>query len=214
FCRRLYQHLLARLQNRARPSLRVLKTCVNFSSGTPISLLDNVIHSHKALLLQGTAGHEGLIIRTVGSRANVAILNSSCASSKSSGDTRSIQYARVEGIFHGDVVTRIGDHDGDAATSERIEFLWVRWLTSQGRSMGAEGLDLLSLPPLSDPSCFGFVDPKTVVRDCHLVPKFSKENLEVQSIESRSTPRHATSGNQTKVFFLNPFVLDRNPSGY
>ncbi|KAH6896071.1 hypothetical protein BKA70DRAFT_1116929, partial [Coprinopsis sp. MPI-PUGE-AT-0042] len=176
-----------------------------------ISLLNNLIHSHKVLLLSGSAGQDQRVIRAVGSKANVAVLDSSCAGSTSSG-AHPIQYARVEGIFHGDAALGTSGHDGGVAKDERIEFLWVRWLTTKGRSMGSEGLDLLSLPPLSDPNSFGFVDPKTVVRDCHLVPKFSKENLEAQDLESGLTPLHAGSSDQAKVFFLNPFVLDRDLS--
>ncbi|KAH6883618.1 hypothetical protein BKA70DRAFT_1125823 [Coprinopsis sp. MPI-PUGE-AT-0042] len=180
------------------------------SSRASISLLDNLIHSHKILLLPKSAGSRkfdgqgGRIIRTVGSKANVAILNPSYTGSNSPG-IHPIHYARVEGIFHGNIVSVTGDHDG-VDTSERIDFLWVRWFSSKGRSMGTEGLHLLTLPPLSDTSCFGFIDPQSVVQDCHLVPKFSKENAKCQDIES-SLVAPRGGDDETKAFFLNPFIF-------
>ncbi|KAH6880574.1 hypothetical protein BKA70DRAFT_1447150 [Coprinopsis sp. MPI-PUGE-AT-0042] len=135
-----------------------------------------------------------------GSKANIAVLNPSYSGSNGP-DVHPVHYARVEGIFHTNIVSVTSDQGGGFGVSERIDFLWVRWLTLKGRSMGAEGLDLLSLPPLSDASCFGFINPKSVVRECHLVPKFSKDRAKGQNDDA--------GDDQIKAFFLNPFVLDR-----
>jgi hypothetical protein len=59
----------------------------------------------------------------------------------------------------------------------RIEFLWVRWFEYDGaRSVGWEGLrlDSVRFPSLATEGAFGFVDPKDVLRGCHIIPAFAR----------------------------------------
>ena len=82
-------------------------------------------------------------------------------------------YARVLGIFHANVI-----YTGEGSlgyTARRVEFLWVRWLERDvSRSYGWADmkLDLLRFPPMASEGVFGFVDPRDVLRGCHVVPAF------------------------------------------
>lgn len=80
-------------------------------------------------------------------------------------------YARVIGIFHLNV-THIPTND----IKRRIEFLWVRWLGVDPEWTGGQEFDRLDrvgfVPYGGQDEPFGFVDPATVIRACHLVPAF------------------------------------------
>ena len=83
--------------------------------------------------------------------------------------------ARVLGIYHANVVyTGEGMLDYKA---RRMEFLWVRWFEYDGvTSMRWEDLrlDSVHFPSLAAEGAFGFVDPRDVLRGCHIIPAFSK----------------------------------------
>ncbi len=78
-------------------------------------------------------------------------------------------YAAVLGVYHAQVILP------DRSAAERVEFLWVRWLD---RDMSAPAgphvrrLRRLSFASVTDRNCFGFVDPATVIRGCHVMPAF------------------------------------------
>jgi hypothetical protein len=62
--------------------------------------------------------------------------------------------------------------------ARRIEFLWVRWFINVDDTPVQAGWDLrrldrLQFLPMSEEDAFGFVDPKHVLRGCHLMPCFS-----------------------------------------
>jgi hypothetical protein len=83
-------------------------------------------------------------------------------------------YARVLGAYHANVAyTGDGMLDYEA---RRIEFLWVRWFEHDDtRSLGWKGLrlDSVHFPSLATEGAFGFVDPKDVLRGCHIIPAFA-----------------------------------------
>src|SRR5262245_49781074 len=86
-------------------------------------------------------------------------------------------YARVIGIYHVNVVyTGLGMLDYEA---RKIDFLWVRWFKYNGRSVRWEDLKLDSIrfPPMAMSGSFGFVDPKDVLRGCHIIPTFAKRKV-------------------------------------
>ena len=84
-------------------------------------------------------------------------------------------YARVLGSYHGNVVyTGPGMRDYDA---RRLDFLWVRWyevLNSTSSEGSDSKLDMLCFRPINASDAFGFVDPKDVLRSCHILPAFAK----------------------------------------
>lgn len=83
-------------------------------------------------------------------------------------------YARVLGIYHANVIYTGPDMVDRQA--RRIEFLWVRWFEYDGRCVEWKDmrLDALRFPPVASEEAFGFVDPKDVLRGCHIIPAFSK----------------------------------------
>jgi hypothetical protein len=84
-------------------------------------------------------------------------------------------YARVLGIYHTKVWTT---HPGvpNGSDVRRMDFLWVRWLgTEPGYKHGFKRAKLpkAGFVPSTDDYAFGFLDPKHVIRCCHLIPAFS-----------------------------------------
>jgi len=58
----------------------------------------------------------------------------------------------------------------------RMEFLWVRWFGAEpGYTHGFQRARLpkIGFVPSSDEDAFGFLDPRQVIRACHLIPAFS-----------------------------------------
>ena len=93
-------------------------------------------------------------------------------------DSHDFRYARVIGIYHVNVVYT-GPEMLDYSP-RRVDFLWVRWF----RHVGVQSvqwherrLDSLCFPPMVDSDAFGFVDPRDVLRGCHLIPTFRNGRL-------------------------------------
>ncbi|KAG1881540.1 hypothetical protein C8R48DRAFT_587375 [Suillus tomentosus] len=80
-------------------------------------------------------------------------------------------YAKVIGIHHVNVVLSANMHE-----SRRIEFLLVRWYESvQSHTWDTGGLGRVHFRPLQSPMAFGFIDPGVVLRGCHVIPAFSRD---------------------------------------
>lgn len=88
-------------------------------------------------------------------------------------------YARIFGIFHADVLyTGAGAKSGRA---QRVDFLWVRWYDSEMSDTGGfikRRLPRIKFTDTSDRGAFGFLDPSTVIRACHLIPAFAYGRVE------------------------------------
>lgn len=84
-------------------------------------------------------------------------------------------YARVLGVYHANVVyTGPGMLDYEA---RRLEFLWVRWyevIDPATSGWSKLKLDSVRFPLMNSEDAFGFVDPKDVLRGCHIMPNFAK----------------------------------------
>jgi hypothetical protein len=84
-------------------------------------------------------------------------------------------YARVLGVYHANVIyIGPGMYSYEA---RRLDFLWVRWYevvdpTSSG--WGSLRLDSVRFPPMNQEDAFGFLDPKDVLRGCHVMPNLAK----------------------------------------
>jgi hypothetical protein len=81
-------------------------------------------------------------------------------------------YARILGIYHAHVRYR-------QRAPQRMDFLWVRWLDYDEMEPG--GWDVARLDRVAYSPCrndnelleaFGFIDPRNIVRACHLIPDF------------------------------------------
>jgi hypothetical protein len=84
-------------------------------------------------------------------------------------------YARVLGAYHANVIyTGSGMRDYEA---RRLDFLWVRWyemMDPASSGWNHARLDSVRFPPMNGEDAFGFVDPKDVLRGCHIIPMFAK----------------------------------------
>lgn len=82
-------------------------------------------------------------------------------------------YARVLGIYHTNVIY-IGEGTVDYI-ARRVDFLWVRWFEYGGRGLewSDRKLDSIRFPPMATEGSFGFVDPRDVLRGCHIIPSFA-----------------------------------------
>jgi hypothetical protein len=92
-------------------------------------------------------------------------------------------YARVLGIYHANVVY-VGPGMRDYVP-RRLEFLWVRWFQYFGsRSVIWKDcrLDCVRFPPMASEHAFGFVDPRDVLRGCHVMQRFAKGTVHADVI--------------------------------
>jgi hypothetical protein len=93
-----------------------------------------------------------------------------------SGDNTNIHpffYARVIGIYH----AFVSDLSAPGSTAVRMDLLFVRWLgidTEWRSGWDARRLDRVGFVHGSDPAAFGFLDPASVIRGCHLIPNFAE----------------------------------------
>lgn len=87
------------------------------------------------------------------------------------GHSQPWEYARVLKVYHANVYTLSN------TTPERMEFLWVRWFERDNSAPTGPQvwrLDHVSFVPSTDDRAFGFVDPASVIRGCHLIPAFAR----------------------------------------
>lgn len=85
-------------------------------------------------------------------------------------------YARVIKIFHAKV--SCSHTRASSKGAERMAFMLVRWLGSEpgyrsgSRSARLPKVGFVEYLPDVDNFAFGFLDPKQIVRGCHLIPDF------------------------------------------
>jgi hypothetical protein len=109
-------------------------------------------------------------------------------------------YAHVLGIYHVNVIFT-GEGSLDYA-ARRVEFLWVRWFEYDGnKSVDWTDLNLDSIrfPPMADSEAFGFVDPKNVLRGCHIIPAFSGGKARADGIGLSRLARDAQDWSRYRV---------------
>ena len=113
-------------------------------------------------------------------------------------------YARVLGAYHANVIyTGPGVRDHEA---RRFNFLWVRWFevidpTSSGWSNST--LDLVRFPPMQHSDSFGFVDPREVLRGCHILPAFAKGKRHTNGV---GVSRCAKDRNDYNAYYVGRYV--------
>jgi hypothetical protein len=112
-------------------------------------------------------------------------------------------FARVLGIYHVNAVyTDPGMLD---YTSQRFDFLWVRWFQSHGKTSARwqeHHLDTVSFPPMAHQDSFGFVDPEDVLRGCHIIPHFRHRRVHFDSV---SLSRCANDGQDWNRYAVNRY---------
>jgi hypothetical protein len=108
-------------------------------------------------------------------RCNIMLLADNADVVDDSSTGHPFLYARVLGVYHANIVyTGPGMHDYQA---RRLDFLWVRWyevVDPDTAGWSSSRLDSVRFPPMNGEDAFGFVDPKDVLRTCHIIPNFAK----------------------------------------
>ena len=210
FSLKLKEHLLPRIQAalhqeaESRPDQSGIRTTSNNEyychfdgNGWDFVLLNkDLIYHHKIIHFHFTTydvrqGTE--IINPGTSRCNIMLLADKVDSATDSLNLHHFLYAQVLGTYHANVIyTRPGMHDYEPC---RFDFLWVWWFeVVNPASSGWESskLDSVRFPPLCEEASLGFVDPKDVLRGCHLIPAFAKGRHHSNGV---SVSRCAKDGN-------------------
>jgi hypothetical protein len=116
-------------------------------------------------------------------------------------DVSRFWFAHVLGIFHVNVIYT-GDGSSDLSP-RRLDFLWVRYYSSYGRTNPCS-LDRLKFPPVAEKESFGFLDPGCVLRCCHIIPAFhiGKRNITAREGISGTARNHE----DWKLYYINRCV--------
>ncbi|KAG9029985.1 hypothetical protein FRB95_004688, partial [Tulasnella sp. JGI-2019a] len=142
------------------------------------------------------------------------VMLASSEDDKASGE-HPFWYARVLSIFHVNVRNR----SNPAEKYTRMDVLWVRWL---GRDLDVRGgwkskrLDRIGYVRDDDaeddghePGAFGFVNPRDVIRCCHLIPAFHHQTR--QDLLPSASVVQDFEGEDYCFYYINRFV-DRDMS--
>jgi hypothetical protein len=118
-------------------------------------------------------------------------------------------YARVLRVFHANVLPFTIKGKAGLSKETRMDFLWVHWFSVDSQSSGLAGfaeqrLDQVTLLDAEDPNAFGFVDPKEVIRGCHLIPAFSQ--LPSEEILGRAALA-STTNDSLSSFYVSRLVV-------
>jgi hypothetical protein len=113
-------------------------------------------------------------------------------------------YARVLGIYHVNIVyTGEGRLDYNA---RRVDFLWVRWFRYIGNRSCAWNdlrLDSVDFPPMATEAAFGFIDPRNVLRGCHIIPRFASGKARLDGV---GLSRCAHDADDWSQYYVNRYV--------
>lgn len=112
------------------------------------------------------------VVHAASSHCNIMVL-ADLGGGGISESNHPFRYARVEGIYHVNVV-----YVGAGMVNyepRRMEFLWVRWyrLLDTTGGWSTQKLDALRFMSVRGGDAFGFIDPADVLRGCHIIPSFA-----------------------------------------
>lgn len=144
------------------------------------------------------------IINPGTSRCNVMLLADQVDGSVTPSNLHHFLYAWVLGAYHANVInTGPGMLDYEA---RRFDFLWVQWfeVTNPGSSGWSHStLDSVHFPPMHGDNSFGFVDPKDVLRACHILPAFAKGKRQANGV---GISRCAKDSKDYKSYYVGRYV--------
>lgn len=217
----LHAHLLPRIQNvlreeaekfpahlRAQASLNMEYFDINSNRSSFLILKEDRLYIHKVIRFNFTSYdvRRGTDVVNAGtSRCNVMLLAEDVDNLIGSSTTHRFLYARVIGAYHANVIY-IGPGMRDYQP-RRFDFLWVRWfkLVNQASSgWSTLTLDAVSFPPMNQNNSFGFVDPKDVLRGCHMLPAFAKGE---QHADGVGISRCAKDAKDYKRYYVGRYAL-------
>ena len=217
FLPKLKEHLLPRIQTALLQEAESLSEPSSFRTGSDtepfhspdgnacnfVFLKNDCIYHHKLIRFHFTTydvrrGTD--IVNSGTSRCNVMLL----ADDAEGSNPHHFLYARVLGGYHVNAIyTGPGMRDFEA---RRFDFLWVRWfeVVNPGSSGWSNSkLDSVRFPPMNENCSFGFVDPKDVLRGCHILPAFAKGKRQADGI---GISRCAKDGQDYNQYYVNRCV--------
>ena len=125
-------------------------------------------------------------------------------SSDDEDESHPFRYARVLGVYHVNVVyTGPGMLD---YLARRLDFLWVRWFqysSTQSVQWADYRLDNVHFPPIASDDAFGFVDPREVLRACHIIASFASGKVHCDAI---SISKLANDSQDWRSYRINRYV--------
>lgn len=140
------------------------------------------------------------VVHPATQHCNIMTLNPHAMESES---VHPFWYAKVLGIYHVNVIY-IGEGNIDYRPF-RLEFLWVRWYELRSPGDWKTGrLDELQFPPMADEDAFGFLDPASVLRACHLIPSLRKGKVYPDG--SSGLSHYAKDTHNWKSYLVNWYV--------
>ncbi|KAF8595066.1 hypothetical protein BDV93DRAFT_457700, partial [Ceratobasidium sp. AG-I] len=157
----LRAHLLDRMEN---PQVGGIRPS-NMPTGNPHTIIfpSGAMYKHATLRINYTSYDLRRIYDVVNPRFNhhfIMVANSD------DSPEHPFWYAKVLGIFHVNIIQQ--------TNSPIFEFLWVRWMETielgSWERCKLERVQYVGKGSYRD--AFGFLDPKCVIRSCHLIPAF------------------------------------------
>jgi hypothetical protein len=197
FIPKLKDHILPRIQDMLRQETSQEISC-NISQPTRSAMQDNILNRDSIFFKSDRMYRHHLarfnyttydvrrsqdVVNPDTTHHDIMLLTNNCDAEGISRTKHPFLYARVLGIYHVNIIYT--GEDRLDYTPRRVEFLWVRWFEYDGsRSVGWPDmkLDSLRFPPMADQGAFGFVDPRDVLRGCHILPRFSKGKARVDGV--------------------------------
>ena len=117
------------------------------------------------------------VVNPKSSHQNIMLLANKDDSNTDTDGDHPFLYARVLGIYHINVIYT--GFDTRDYMPRRLDFLWVRWFRlTEDKNLAHTWrncqLDMIHFPPVASLDAFGFVDPRDILRGCHVVPSFAR----------------------------------------
>ena len=169
-----------------------------------VFLKNDCIYHHKLIRFHFTTYdvQRGTDIVNPGtSRHDIMLLADNGEGSIISSNPHHFLYARVLSGYHVNVIyTGPNMRDFEAHC---FDFLWVRWFQVVNPSSSGwrnSKLDSVRFPPMNENCSFGFVDPKDVLRGCHILPAFAKGKRQEGGI---GISRCAKDGKDYNQYYVN-----------
>ncbi|KAI0261414.1 hypothetical protein BC834DRAFT_972687 [Gloeopeniophorella convolvens] len=203
FIPRLQDHILSRLSGHAFDGDEHEYT--NLECNT-VSFVNDRLYTHKWLRVNYTTYNMQRAQDTISinNQRDIMVL---AHEDDTEDNAHPYWYAHIIGIYHAYV-----RYKGSRATqTQRMEYLWVRWL---GRDMRhRSGFSLCRLPrvgflPSNDPNynAFGFLDPAEVIRAIHLIPAFAHGRTTTLLTPKSMAHRPQDEGQDWEYYYVNMFA--------
>ena len=213
FFPKLREHLFHRIQalqeggpSESNLGMALLTGSTHGTQGNPCNFVffkNDCIYQHKLIRFHYTTYdvRRGTDIVNPGtSRHNIMLLADNAECSGDSSHSHDFLYARVLGAYHANVMyAGPGMQNFEPC---RFDFLWVRWfevVNPASSGWSSSRLDLVHFPPMHENDSFGFVDPKDVLRGCHIIPAYAKGKRHENAI---NLSRCANDGKDYNQYYI------------